>query len=132
MKTEIIKDACQKSVKENQPFPEAVRRLAEAGVESYFADLNRLRKIYYAPCGETFVTQLETQPLGTVAEEFDAAKVKQAIEDSRERKIGYVEFLRRIVAAGTFAYTVHIRGRRAIYLGRTGDMHVEHFPARSN
>lgn len=129
MKTEIIKDACQKSVKENQPFPEAVRRLTEAGVESYFADLNRLWKIYYAPCGETFVAQLETQPLGTVADEFDGAKVKQAIEDSREKKIGYLEFLRRIVAAGTFAYTVHIRGRRAIYLGRTGDMHIEHFPA---
>ena len=102
MKTEIIKDACDKSVKESQPFPEVTRRLAEAGVERYFAELNRLRKIYYAPCGETFVTQLETQPLGTVAEEFDAAKVKQAIEDSRERKISYVEFLRRIVAAGTF------------------------------
>ena len=116
-------------MKENQPFPEAVRRLTEAGVESYFVDLNRLRKICYAPCGETFVTELETQPLGTVADEFDAAKVKQAIEDSRERKIGYVEFLRRIVAAGAFAYTVHIRGRRAIYLGRTGDMHIEHFPA---
>jgi hypothetical protein len=43
------------------------------------------------------------------------------------RNVAAVEFLRRIVGAGTFAYTVHIRGRKAIYLGRTGDLHVDIF-----
>ena len=42
MKTEIIKDACEKSFTKNMPFPEVIKRLAEACVESYYADLNRL------------------------------------------------------------------------------------------
>jgi uncharacterized protein YbcV (DUF1398 family) len=128
MKTETIQNACEKSFTENMPFPEVIKRLAEAGVESYYADLNQLQKIYYAPCGETFVAHLKTQPLGTVAEQFDANAVKQALQDIREKKIGYAEFLRRIVAAGTRYYTVHIQGRRALYVGRFGDFHVEHFP----
>jgi uncharacterized protein YbcV (DUF1398 family) len=129
MNTEIIKEACEQSITTSLPFPEVVKRLAEAGVESYYADLNQLQKIYYAPCGESFTAHLKTQPLGIVAEQFDAVTVKETIRDIQQRKISYVEFLRRIVAAGTFAYTVHIRGRRAIYMGRTGDFHVEHFPS---
>lgn len=128
MKTEIIKDACEKSITENAPFPEVVKWLAEAGVESYYADLNQLQKIYYAPTGETFVTHLKTQSLGTVPEQFNADAVKNALQDIRAKKIGYVGFLREIVAAGTLFYTVHIRGRRALYVGRFGDFHVEHFP----
>jgi uncharacterized protein YbcV (DUF1398 family) len=132
MNTEIIKDTCEKSFTENVPFPEVLKRLAEAGVESYYADLNQLQKFYYAPCGETFVARLKTQPLGTATEQFDANAVKQALQDIREKKIGYAEFLQQIVAAGTLAYTVHLRGRRALYIGRTGDFHVEHFPPASS
>jgi uncharacterized protein YbcV (DUF1398 family) len=72
---------------------------------------------------------MEMPPLGAVAEQFDDAKVKEAVRAIQQGKIGYVEFLRRIVAGGTFAYTVHIRRQRTIYLGRTGDFHVEHFPS---
>jgi uncharacterized protein YbcV (DUF1398 family) len=129
MNTEIISEACEQSVTASLPFPEVVKRLAEAGVESYYADLVQLQKTYYAPSGETFVARLKTPRLETVAEEFDAEKVKETLRDIQQRKISYVEFLRRIVAAGTLAYTVHIRGRRAIYLGRLGDFHVEHFPS---
>ncbi|BFU92997.1 MAG: hypothetical protein NTAFB01_41840 [Nitrospira sp.] len=129
MQTEIIKDACEKSVTKNMPFPEVIKQLAEAGVESYYADLNQLQKIYYASNGKAFVVDLKTQPLGMVAEQFDANAVKQALQDIREKKIGYTEFLRQIVAAGTLFYTVHIRGRRVLYVGRFGDFHVEHFPA---
>ena len=128
MNTQIIKDACEKSFTENMPFPEVIQRLVEAGVESYYADLNRLQKIYYAPNGEAFVAPLKTQSLGAVAGQFDAPAVQRALQDIREKKIGYAEFLRRIVAAGTLFYTVHIHGRRALYVGRLGDFHVEHFP----
>jgi len=128
MDTEIIKNACEKSFTENMPFPEVIKRLVDAGVESYYADLSQLQKMNYAPSGETFVAQLKTQPLGTEAEEFSADAVKQALQDIREKKIGYAEFLRQIVAAGTLACAVHIRGRRALYIGRAGDFHVERFP----
>ena len=40
----------------------------------------------------------------------------------------YVDFLRKTMAAGCVGYCVHIRGRRALYFGRDGDVHVERFP----
>jgi uncharacterized protein YbcV (DUF1398 family) len=129
MKTQIIHETGKQSITSNLPFPEAVKRFAEAGVESYYADLVQLQKTYYAPDGATCVSLMEMPPVGPVAEQFDAAKVKEAVSAIQQGKISYVEFLRRIVAGGTFAYTVHIRGRRAIYLGRTGDLHVEPFPS---
>jgi uncharacterized protein YbcV (DUF1398 family) len=78
------------------PFPEVLKRLAEAGVESYYADLNQLQKFYYAPCGETFVARLKTQPLGTATEQFDANAVKQALQDIRKRKSAMRNFCNRL------------------------------------
>jgi uncharacterized protein YbcV (DUF1398 family) len=128
MNTEIIHEVCKQSVANSLPFPDVVRRLTEAGVESYYADLIQLQKTYYAPNGEVCLSRLETEPLGPVGEQFDSAKVQEALKAIQRGIITYVEFLRWLVAAGTFAYTVHIRGRRALYLGRAGDFHVENFP----
>lgn len=129
MNIEVIKRTCDESIANNLPFPEVLKQLGEAEVESYFTDLCQREKTYYASSGHAIVTPMNTEPLGAVAEQFDAPAVKLAILDIQQRKTGYVEFLKRIVAAGTFAYTVHLRGKRAIYLGRTGDFHIEHFPA---
>ena len=125
---EVIKRTSDQSITSNLPFPEVLKRLGEAQVESYFTDLCQREKTYYASSGEAIVTQMNTEPLGVVAEQFDGPAVKLAISDIQQRKTGYVDFLKRIVAAGTFAYTVRLRGKRAIYLGRTGDLHIEHFP----
>jgi len=46
----------------------------------------------------------------------------------QQRKIKYREFLRQIGEAGTVVYTVHLHGRKAIYLGADGDFFVEPFP----
>jgi uncharacterized protein YbcV (DUF1398 family) len=114
MNTEIIHDTCQQSVTNNLPFPDVLRRLHRAGVERYWADLVQRQKTYYSASGEVCVSPLKTESLGVVAERFDAQEIQK--------------FLRGIVAAGTFAYTVHTGGRRAVYLGRAGDIHIEPFP----
>ena len=129
MKTEIIHEACRQSITNNLPFPEVVKRLTQADVESYYADLGQLQKTYYGSDGEICVSRMVMEPLGPIGDQFDAKLIQEAIQAIMQRKITYVEFLRRIVGAGTFAYTVHIRGRKAIYLGRAGDFHVEHFPS---
>jgi hypothetical protein len=58
---------------ESQPgkliFPEVVRRLLEAGVESYFCDLAKRQETFYACDGKTHVEKM-TLPLSAVAEEF--------------------------------------------------------------
>lgn len=114
-------------------FPEVVRRLAAAGVESYHADLFRLEKTYAMPDGETHVVRFtdlapDALPAAEVGRTFSADAVKAALLAVQGQAIDYRTFLARIMAAGTAAYSVHIAGRRAVYIGRHGDLYVEPFP----
>jgi len=40
----------------------------------------------------------------------------------------YAGFSAKVMAAGCAGYIVSFSGRRAVYLGRTAEIHVEHFP----
>ena len=121
--------ACTKASDEGtMTFPQVVGKLMEAGIESYYADLRRANKIYYAPEGESYV--VDAAHVGVEpAKEFNAAAVEAAIRQSQARTIDYHAFCEKILAAGCVAYIVSIVGRRAVYLGRTGEAHVEMFPA---
>ncbi len=110
-------------------FPESVGRMMETGVERYHADLTRLEKTHYGLDGST---HLETMPLAdapAAPAAFSDAGVQAAITTIQQRQIDYLEFLRRVMAAGTASYSVYLNGRKAIYFGRNGDFHVEPFPA---
>lgn len=114
-------------------FSEVVKALAAAGVESYHADLFRHEKTFYLPDGESHIVPdeesyaVQLSP-SLVAPEFDAAAVAAAVREIQQKRIDYLEFLVRIMKGGTSSYSVYLRGRRAVYVGRTGDEHVEWFP----
>lgn len=112
-------------------FPEIVGRLAEIGVERYHADYCRQEITYYFSDGESHVigTGHEPHPIGR---EFSAAAVGDAVGQSQRNEHTYRDFLRKTMAAGCVGYFVQITGRRAIYFGRNGDSHVEHFPTKPN
>jgi uncharacterized protein YbcV (DUF1398 family) len=101
--------------------------LIDAGVERYYADLSRSEKIYYMPSGESHKV-----PCKHIAQQpaigFSAAGVEAAVRAIQGQTITYLEFCARIAAAGCIGYLVSLTGRRAVYVGRTGDMHIEHFP----
>ncbi len=125
----VMKECKEQSAAGTLPFPEVVRRLHEAGVERYHVDLTRDETTYYLPCGESHVFAAGTPP-EPVAGPFNAAAVEGAVRASQRGEIKYPEFLRRIMAAGCVGYFTQITGRRVQYVGRTGDTHVEQFPAR--
>lgn len=108
-------------------FPEVVGRLMEAGIERYHADLRRAEKTYYLPSGESFVTPAEAVD-GEPAQAFSAGEVEAAIRAIQAGSITYGEFCARIMEAGCVGYLVSLAGKRAVYYGRTGEMHVELFP----
>jgi uncharacterized protein YbcV (DUF1398 family) len=56
------------------------------------------------------------------------AAVRDALASTQRREIGYPEFLRRMMAAGTVGYTVFINGQQTQYVGRHGDSYAEPFP----
>jgi len=108
-------------------FPQQLSKLMEVGVEGYYCDLRRATKTYYLPSGESI--QVKAAPVKTpVAATFDAGAVESAVRLSQANAHTYPEFCEKIAAAGCPAYLVSILGRRVIYLGRTAEAHVEHFP----
>jgi uncharacterized protein YbcV (DUF1398 family) len=59
---------------------------------------------------------------------FSAEGVAHAVGATQAGQIKYRAFCRQIAAAGCAGYFVSLPGRRAVYYGRTGETHVEHFP----
>jgi uncharacterized protein YbcV (DUF1398 family) len=128
MNAETIAECMQLSFADTH-FPKVVQKLADAGVRSYTADLIRLRKTYHGADSDCRDEAMPLSAAPDVAETFDTAAVAAAIKNIQQQKLGYAEFLRQIMAAGCSQYRVFIGGRKAIYFGRNGDMHVEPFPA---
>jgi hypothetical protein len=129
----IFHECSAGSIAETINFPTVVGKLMGVGAESYHCDLYRREKIYYLPTGESHIEpepELDAREFrgANIAEEFSAPDIKAALGKVQTGAITYVEFLRRIMKAGCVAYTVHIAGRRALYLGRKGDFLVENFP----
>jgi hypothetical protein len=112
------------------PFPETIRRITEDGVEWYSANLIFGLKIYYGADLSHHQTPWPNWTRPPIADEFSPEGVSAAIRASQAGKINYREFLALIAAAGVVYYTVHLKGRRAIYFGRHGDSFTEPFPTQ--
>jgi uncharacterized protein YbcV (DUF1398 family) len=110
------------------PFPAVVQKLAGAGVHAYTADLIGLRNTYYGAEREFLDERVPLTPSPAVAAKFDGASVAASVDAIQQGKVGYAEFLRRIMTAGCASYRVFIDGRKVMYFGRDGDFHTEHFP----
>ena len=110
-------------------FPEIVRALMEAGFEAYAIDFRRGAATYYRVDGSALDLPAH-RPDVPVAPTFDASGLRAAIREAQTLAPGYTYagFRRRAAAAGCAGYLVSFLGRRVVYVGRTGETHVEHFP----
>ncbi len=110
-------------------FPQIVGTLMKEGFESYAIDFRRATATYFLPDGDS--VELTTDRLDVpVAEAFDTAAIQAAIREAQQLVPGYTYkgFCRKVMDAGCAGYIVSFSGRRAVYFGRTAEMHVEHFP----
>jgi uncharacterized protein YbcV (DUF1398 family) len=128
MNTDTIAECMELSFAD-APFPAVVQKLADAGVQAYTADLIKLRNTYYDATREGFDEPLPLTASPAVAPNFDPGAVAAAVHAIQQSKIGYADFLRRIMTAGCASYRVFFGGRKAIYFGRDGDFYTEPFPA---
>jgi uncharacterized protein YbcV (DUF1398 family) len=108
-------------------FPEVVRRLLSAGVESYFADAAKGEETFYMPDGQTHVEKMALPPM-KIADEFSSSGIISAIRAAQMDTIRYPEFMKRAAAAGVIGYWAFLTGKKVIYFGRKGEVHVEEFP----
>src|ERR1700761_8620687 len=112
------------SDEERITFPQVVAALMAAGVERYHMDMMRSERTFYMPDGVSEVVTTHKSP--AAAEVFSASEVDAAVRGIQRGKYQYLEFCRRIARAGCVGYHVFISGRRAVYYGRNGDLHVEY------
>lgn len=108
-------------------FPEVVRRLSQAGVESYFIDFAAGTETLYTTAGETH-TEAMTLPLHPVAPEFSKDGIVAAIRGAQADTVRYPQFVTLATEAGVIAYWAYLTGKKVVYFGRKGEMHTENFP----
>jgi uncharacterized protein YbcV (DUF1398 family) len=121
---------CTRASEENRmSFPEVVKTLMDAGVESYFCDYRRATKTYYLPSGEFFEIPAD-KTAALTGEKFDIPSIQAAIREAQANRPDYTYkgFCEKVVSAGCVGYIVSLVGRRAVYFGRTAETHVEMFP----
>jgi uncharacterized protein YbcV (DUF1398 family) len=65
-----------------------------------------------------------------IASAFDAMRVQLAVREAQQLAPGYryLDFCKKVAAAGCAGYIVSFPGRRVLYIGRTAETHVEYFP----
>jgi uncharacterized protein YbcV (DUF1398 family) len=126
-----VAKACLHAAEENvMTFPEIIAQLMRAGFEGYAIDYRRSTATYYLASGESI--ELATHKTGvSVAAAFDAKLLQIAIKEAQMLASGYTYkgFCKKAATAGCAGYVVSFSGRRALYVGRTAETHVEHFPS---
>lgn len=127
---EAVAQTCLEAAERNtMAFPQIVGTLMDAGFESYAIDFRRATATYYLPDGESIelpAHRVDAQ----IAPAFDTARIQAAIREAQQQVCGYTYrgFCEKAVLAGCAGYIVSFSGRRALYVGRTAETHVEHFP----
>lgn len=127
---EAVARTCLEAAERNtMAFPQIVGTLMDAGFESYAIDFRRATATYYLPDGESIELPAHRVDAQIVAA-FDTARIQAAIREAQQQVPGYTYsgFCEKAVLAGCAGYIVSFSGRRALYVGRTAETHVEHFP----
>ena len=128
-KAAVAKSCLDGAESNTMMFPQIVGALVQAGFESYAIDFRRARATYYLPDGGSLELPIHELDV-PVAANFDVGPIQAAIRDAQQQAPGYSYkgFCRKVAAAGCAGYVVSFSGRRALYMGRTAETHVEHFP----
>ena len=124
---EVIEKCARESHAGLLTFPEALGRLIEVGVESYFADYRNQSTTYYLSGNGAFTIPMAI-PSIEIPSSFNKEDVVSAIRGAQSDVVRYPEFIKLTMSAGCIGYIVWITGRHVSYFGRQGEVHIEHFP----
>ena len=124
---EVIEKCAYESHAGLLTFPEVLGHLVEAGIESYFADYRNQSTTYYFSSNESLAIPM-AMPEIKIPSTFNKDDIVLAIRGAQSDAVRYPDFLKLTMSAGCIGYIVWITGKRVSYLGRQGEVHVEHFP----
>ncbi|EXJ70134.1 uncharacterized protein A1O5_07207 [Cladophialophora psammophila CBS 110553] len=130
-------------------FPETVASLLKLGVTRYHVDYIARTTTTYMPrpasnsasdsTSPSTATSTDQTPIATeqiampapavnADTAWDAAGLARAIRRVQGRETVYAEFARECVDAGVAGYIACLAGKRVLYYGLNGDVHIEWFP----
>ena len=127
MSKQVIHELAMATQQGKMTFPQVVKGLLEAGVESYFVGFAAKQKTHYLADGTTHPVPMILAP-GPIAAEFDNVGLVAAIRGAQADTVQYPEFVKRSTAAGVIGYWAFLTGKKVIYFGRKGEQHIEEFP----
>ncbi len=127
MSKQVIHELAIATQQGKMTFPEVVKGLLEAGVESYLVDFATKQNTHYLTDGSTHTVPMILNP-DLIAADFDSAALVAAIRGAQADTVRYPEFVKRSTAAGVIGYWAFLTGKRVIYFGRKGEQHIEEFP----
>lgn len=110
-------------------FPEILSILKGAGFDGYMVDFRRKSATYYMCEGGCIDLPITISDL-TVAELFQVKLIQNAIHEAQQMvdDYSYRGFCQKVTTGGCAGYIVSLSGERAVYFGRSGEMHTEYFP----
>lgn len=129
-KQQIVARECFEGAEGNTiTFPEIIEKLGGAGLESYAVDFRRATTTYFAADNTSIEFSNHSSP-PDISARLDNAALAEAIGEAQRLVPGYTYkgFCLKAKAAGCAGYLVTLSGRRAVYFGRDGAVHTEHFP----
>jgi uncharacterized protein YbcV (DUF1398 family) len=127
MSKQIIHELAIATQQGKMTFPDVVKGLLGAGVESYLVDFAVKQKTHYLADGTTYTVPIILDA-GPIAAEFNGAGLLAAIRGAQADTVRYPEFVKRSTVAGVIGYWAFLTGKRVIYFGRNGGQHIEEFP----
>ena len=130
-RSRLAADCLQAAHDGTASFPVLVGSLTAAGFDGYLVDYRRNTTTYYLPDGDSLVLDNPGAAGSAVAAQFDATGIAAQIRwaQSGAPDYSYAAFSRNMKALGCAGYVGSFPGRRVLYLGRSAETHVEHFPA---
>jgi uncharacterized protein YbcV (DUF1398 family) len=129
--TELLHKCAIDAFDGKMTFLQTIQHMSSIGVRWYSANLLFGMKTHYFESGETHQVKWPVWTPIVPCPPFQEGRVVAALRAIQRQEIIYPEFLRQIADAGVQVYTVHLKGRKAIYLGADGDFYVEPFPGRA-
>jgi len=112
----------------SKSYPELVKKLIGAGVESYTVDIATSAILYRLKDGENILHSEMHSPREIVIP-FDEEATIMAIRDNQQGKSDYPGFMNAIAKAGVRFYEATLNGnnKRVMYIG-TGGSYEERIP----
>ncbi len=90
-------------------------------------DFLRNENRYYGVNGESLVMKA-AHSKSQIPEKFSIESFKKVLKKIQTGKINYEEFCCETKNLGCSYYIVYINGRQVHYMGRNGEVYIEHFP----